>query len=93
LSVADSAFVVNLIHRQQRKLYLPVFERRYLPTALHSSRVEYNHSIATEECSFVHSLLWTFYNSCLHLLTQFYEEAKRDWKENQGMMTDIMNVP
>jgi len=34
--------------------------------------------VISEECSFVHSLLWTFYNSGLHLLTQFYEETKRD---------------
>ena len=78
LSVADNAFVINLFHRQQCKLYLPVFERHYLPTALHSSLVAYKLNIATEECSFVDSLLWMFCNSCLHLLTQFYEEAKRD---------------
>ena len=50
--------MLNLCHRQQRKVYVPAFERNVIPVNLHSfSYVTYERCTETKECSFARGLL------------------------------------
>ena len=54
----NNAFKVNLYHRQQLKLYIPVFERNYIPTNLHCLyTLHANAALKQKMFPFAHGLL------------------------------------
>ena len=57
LVLHNKTIMVNLCHRQQCKLYVPIFELNYIPTNLHSSHAAYERCIETKAFPFSHGLL------------------------------------